>query len=118
METHFNLRETVELNTALPEPYLETAEHLYSHGSSDREFRSATSLEVSVSPSGIVLESDILRMPSESSVSLQNQLKIKARGLASEVHVNTNPVRSLFDVSRREETNTTGPSRLNKNIEN
>ena len=54
----------------------------------------------------------MLRQSSDNFVPLQNHWKIKAGGLASEVHVNTNPLRISFDVSRREETKTTGSSRL------
>lgn len=51
-------------------------------------------------------------------VLLQSHLKKYAGGLASEVHVKEDPTRTLVDVGRREETNTTGSSRLKKNIEN
>ena len=52
----------------------------------------------------------MLPVPLENSVLLQNQLKTEAKGFASAVHVNKNPARTLFDVSRREVMETTGPS--------
>ena len=59
----------------------------------------------------------MLRVLLNNCVPLENHWKIKAGGLASELHVNTSPVIFPFDESRREETNTTGSSRFQKKKE-